>query len=157
MSGMNEFMPEQNEKYMKEHTTSNNHEESKNDENEVLLGGNLSAFESNLLNVTQSLSTMLSQIEQLKTEVAVLKQQKKELDEYKEKQRKDMDTLELFLTDEKYNVNLMEYYDIFKEQGFEDMDILKELTDDGLQEIGIIKLAHRMKILRGIKILKSNS
>eukprot|EP01084_Bolivina_argentea_P038847 71816_1 len=63
------------------------------------------------------------------------------------------DELKTFFSDSKYKINSMEYYNLFKQHGFNDMDIFKELTDDDLMSIGMEKKAHRMKILRGIKIL----
>jgi len=57
-----------------------------------------------------------------------------------------------FLENNKYKVNLPEYYYTFKDSGFETMDGLRELTDKDLVEMKISKKAHRFKILKGIRI-----
>ena len=153
MSGMNEFSPSENQKFVEDHNVDIKDDEVNGDED-------FNDFEANLINVTNSLSTMLEQIEKLKFEVADLKRQKEELDNDERKMNENggvdnLDELEIFLSSDKYKVNLMEYYTILKDEGFDDMDILKELTDEGLKGIGIVKLAHRMKILRGIKLLNT--
>eukprot|EP01084_Bolivina_argentea_P142085 249624_1 len=71
-----------------------------------------------------------------------------------DEKKEEIDELKMFLTDNKYKVNLIQYYNVFKEQGFEEMDVLIELTDQDLSnDLKINKKAHRLKILRGIKIL----
>ena len=57
-----------------------------------------------------------------------------------------------FLENNKYKVNLPEYYYTFKDAGFERIDGMKELTDTDLVEMRISKKAHRFKILKGIRI-----
>ena len=48
-------------------------------------------------------------------------------------------------------VELPEYYDIFIEHGFDDMRLIKNVTNEDLKEIGIDKLGHRKKLLRCIQ------
>ena len=73
-----------------------------------------------------------------------------------EKKEEEIDELEIFLTDEKYKIKLIEYYDILKQEGFIDLDTIKELTDKDLIDININKKAHRIKILRAIKVINQN-
>merc|ERR1712113_181801 len=75
----------------------------------------------------------------------------------KHEKKEEIDELKSFLTHKKYKVYLIEYYNVFKEEGFEEMDLLKDLTDNDLKnDLKIMKKAHRMKILRGIRILNQN-
>jgi len=60
----------------------------------------------------------------------------------------DDDALKVWLN----NIQMAEYYDLFNEQGFcEHMDSLQKLTNDELREMGITKMAHRIKILSKIE------
>ena len=49
------------------------------------------------------------------------------------------------------DINLLEYYNIFNENGFDDLDSLSDITSQDLLEMNIKKLAHRKKILKKIK------
>merc|ERR1712113_370880 len=74
-----------------------------------------------------------------------------------EEKKEELDELKDFLTNDKYRVKLPQYYDVFKDEGFEELDVLKELTDkDLMEDLKIAKKAHRIKILRGIKLLNVN-
>eukprot|EP01084_Bolivina_argentea_P158020 275311_1 len=53
-------------------------------------------------------------------------------------------------------VNLEEYYDVFIENGFEDIESLQDLDENIMNSIGITKVGHRMKLMKYIKNLKSN-
>ncbi len=59
----------------------------------------------------------------------------------------------------KYWINnivcMKEYYDIFVQNGIDDIDIIKDLNMDELIEIGINKLGHRKKIMNEIDKLKN--
>eukprot|EP01083_Nonionella_stella_P136144 414110_1 len=48
------------------------------------------------------------------------------------------------------DLGLEEYSVVFTENGFETIKELQELTKDDLKELGVVKMAHRMKIQRGI-------
>ena len=45
-------------------------------------------------------------------------------------------------------VGLPQYYDIFIENGFDDMEIISEMTVEHLKQIGIDKIGHQTKILK---------
>jgi len=68
-------------------------------------------------------------------------------DELSEKQRELLQWLE--------ERELDEYFCVFRKHGFDDLASLKFLTMNELNEIGIEKLGHRMKILHSIEKLKS--
>ena len=53
-------------------------------------------------------------------------------------------------------VELPEYFDMFIENGLDDLDILQDINEDELISIGISKLGHRKKILKYIKVLATN-
>jgi len=48
----------------------------------------------------------------------------------------------------------LEYYRNFKDEGFDDLDILSELNDADLDSMHIKRRGHRKKILRGVQLLK---
>ena len=53
-------------------------------------------------------------------------------------------------------VKLPEYYDLFIENGIEDLDTVKILTMEGLKGMGIDKVGHQMKMLSQIVKLNEN-
>ena len=57
----------------------------------------------------------------------------------------------------KNECNLLEYYNLFIENGFDDIDLIFDLNNNDLIEIGIKKKGHRMKILKEIKKTKEGN
>ena len=51
-------------------------------------------------------------------------------------------------------VHCSEYYDNFIENGFDELSIVADCDETQLINIGIDKIGHRLKILRGIKKYK---
>ena len=54
------------------------------------------------------------------------------------------------------NVGLEEYYDIFMENGLDDIEILKQINNDHLTQIGVHKIGHRIKIMKYIALLQDS-
>ena len=52
-------------------------------------------------------------------------------------------------------VKLPQYFDLLMENGFEDMESMKDITMEHLQEIGISKLGHRVKFMKAVTTLKT--
>ena len=50
-------------------------------------------------------------------------------------------------------LGLPQYLEVFKQQGFERLDTLIEITESHLKQLGIDKMGHRMMILKGIREL----
>ena len=50
-------------------------------------------------------------------------------------------------------LKMPQYLDVFKSQGFDQLDMLRELEDCHLRELGIHKMGHRFKILKAIRQL----
>eukprot|EP01083_Nonionella_stella_P303053 1047480_1 len=61
------------------------------------------------------------------------------------------DRLRVWLT----NVVGLPYFDLFIENGIEDLDTIKEFTQNELQMIGIDKIGHRIKIMKCIRTLET--
>eukprot|EP01083_Nonionella_stella_P159585 520729_1 len=94
-----------------------------------------------------------------------IEDEKKRLRSQKEKQRQKDELNELYQkretkqTERKPSqfeaflsgLRLTQYMDAFTEEGFETMDQLQEINDGQLKEIGILKMGHRLKILKGIR------
>ena len=112
-----------------------------------------------LQNVKQNITKLTKENNDLKQELNGIKSKLQQLDadsnKNDEEKKEPLDELKDFLTNNKYKVQLPDYYDILKEEGFDDMEILKEIKDEDLLDIGIRKKAHRMKIVRGIAILRA--
>jgi len=54
-----------------------------------------------------------------------------------------------------YKVQLPQYFDLFIENGLDDMDDIKDLTDAELAYIGVTKLGHRKKMLRAMQSVQA--
>ena len=54
-------------------------------------------------------------------------------------------------------LKLPQYLDLFESQGFDELEMLSDLTDVLLKELGINKMGHRMKILKAINELHEQS
>ena len=67
--------------------------------------------------------------------------------------RESNDALGQWLCD---GLKLSQYYDKFKEEGFDDISMISHLDNDDLLELGVHKMAHRKKILNAIKLLKKS-
>ena len=52
-------------------------------------------------------------------------------------------------------VRLPEYFELLIENGFEDMESMKDMTMEHLREMGIDKMGHRIKLMKGIAALKA--
>lgn len=65
------------------------------------------------------------------------------------KERKEL--LKLWMVQ---TVQLPEYFELFVENGLEELDVVKDIDDKILTEIGIKKVGHRMKLLKHIQSLR---
>ena len=72
-------------------------------------------------------SQLKDRVQQIDTELENARKCEEEKQQEADKQ-KETDQLKIFLTADKYRVRLIEYYDLFKNEGIEDMDTLKEMT-----------------------------
>ena len=52
-------------------------------------------------------------------------------------------------------VHLPRYFELLKEDGFDDMESVQDLTDNDLKAIDITKTGHRRKLLRNAAKLRS--
>ena len=53
-------------------------------------------------------------------------------------------------------LKLPEYTDVFIENGIENLNVVRMLTQTELNQIGISKIGHRMQIMRAISMLNGN-
>eukprot|EP01083_Nonionella_stella_P273318 927078_1 len=138
--------------------------EMKGDENEALLQHVLDEcenmrreqqeFKAKEKQLQNELNEKEKTIKTLSDSYDLMMQQMRNEDDEKAKESKD--ELKSFLSSRKYRVDLMDLYHLFKEEGFDDFEMFSELTDNDLNDIGIRKKAHRMKILRGIRIWETS-
>ena len=52
-------------------------------------------------------------------------------------------------------VKLPQYFELLIENGFEDMESMKDITMEHLREMGIDKMGHRIKLMKSIAALKA--
>jgi len=106
---------------------------------------------------TPNVMSVASEILMLKEELKSLQMKVSELEEekdrhgYRSKQHSKQCELRAWLRDE---VGLSEYFDVFVENGFENLEAVKMLTLNELNVIGIEKLGHKMLLLHHIKQLQ---
>merc|ERR1711879_803046 len=62
----------------------------------------------------------------------------------------EADAVAVWLRD---TVRLPQYLELFESEGFDELEVLVDLTDPLLKQIGIKKMGHRMKIMKEIKKL----
>ena len=101
------------------------------------------------------LITMISKMEQ---DMAAMNQRlrKLEADRVIDAQSSNEDTERMkFKKWMENKVKLPQYFELFIEQGFEDMENMKDITMEHLREMGIDKMGHRMKLMKSIAALKA--
>eukprot|EP01084_Bolivina_argentea_P234737 395164_1 len=98
----------------------------------------------NVTNVTASILSMKKQIKQIQKDINK---------NNNNVSLSDKKQLKLWFTNV---VKLPEYFDIFIEQGFEDLQSVKYVTANELELMGISKIGHKMKLLRFIAKLNEN-
>ena len=52
-----------------------------------------------------------------------------------EEKKEEIDELKSFLEDQHFKVNLPQYYKMFQQEGYDDFDVIKELTFDDLEKV----------------------
>ena len=118
------------------------------------------SIQNELQNIKQNITKLTQENKTLKQEISGIKSKLQEIDgnnNSNEEEKEPLDELKDFLTNIKYKVQLPDYYDVLKEEGFDDMEMLKEIKDEDLLDVGIKKKAHRMRIIRGITILNAGN
>ena len=103
-------------------------------------------------NQSQSVE-ILAMMNQLKEEMAALKEAQNQGDEELKEETEEM-KLKKWMEEE---VKLPQYFDLLKENGFEDLDGVQDLTDNDLREMGIEKMGHRRKIIKFVSKLKATN
>ena len=90
---------------------------------------------------------MRKEVEEMKRNMDVLMEEKVEKDGRRDGKREEM---KKWMRDV---VGLPEYVDLLVENGMDDLDVIKHLTANDLQGIGIDKVGHKIKIVKEIEIL----
>ena len=101
--------------------------------------------------VTQRVQALQESMEQIKVTQYNILSQLKENGVDDTKYDDEHHALRAWLCD---GLHLEEYYDVFVEEGFEDISLLCYLDEDDLIKLKVNKMAHRKKLLNAIKILK---
>ena len=101
-------------------------------------------------NQSQSVE-ILAMMNKLKEEVAVLKEAHNQGDEELKEETEEM-KLKKWMEEE---VKLPQYFELLKEDGFDDLESVQDVADDDLKAMGIDKTGHRKKILKFVAKLKA--
>ena len=90
---------------------------------------------------------MRKQIQSIQRQLDELKRMKgnftSDMDD--EKDLNDKERVEKWL---KERVKLPQYFELFIEQGFDDLDSIKDVTKEDLNQMGIDKVGHQRKIIK---------
>ena len=54
----------------------------------------------------------------------------------------------------KDKVKLSQYFQVFVEQGFDDLEHIKDITKEDLEQMGIDKVGHQRRILKQAKLIQ---
>ena len=54
-----------------------------------------------------------------------------------------------------YTVKLPQYFEVLRDNGFEDLESMRDITMEHLREIGIDKIGHRLKLMKSVAVLKA--
>eukprot|EP01083_Nonionella_stella_P179101 634752_1 len=126
----------------------------------------LSSSMDKLVNTVQSLQQQFTDLQQrmhvheeekdsidsLRAEIKVMKHDLRKLASIAKNDPKQLE-LKSWLQNE---VGFPQYYDIFMENGIEDLSITSLLTMETIKRMGIDKMGHQMKILRAVTKLNNN-
>ena len=96
-----------------------------------------------LEDLRKEMNIMKQSIQKMTLQSASNNQQDKEQEEVKKRMSK--------------KVKYPQYFDLFIENGFESMEIIKEIRMNDLHQIGIDKLGHKIKIMKEIAILNQDT
>ena len=103
-------------------------------------------------NQSQSVE-IFAMMNQLKEEMAALKEAQNQGDEELKEETEEM-KLKKWMEDE---VKLPQYFELLKEDGFDDLESVLDVTEDDLKAMGIDKTGHRRKILKFVTKLKAKN
>ena len=103
-------------------------------------------------NQSQSVE-ILAMMNQLKEEVAALREAQNQGDEELKEETEEM-KLKKWMEDE---VKLPQYFELLKEDGFDDLESVQDVTEDDLKAMGIDKTGHRRKIMKFVTKLKAKN
>ena len=116
-----------------------------------------SATQSKYVEFKQSESNMLRYVEvsemmnKFKQEMAVMMEAKNERDDEDLREENEKMKLEKWMENE---VKLPQYLKLLKDDGFDDLEIVQDLTENDLRAMGIDKTGHRRKIIKFVGKLK---
>ena len=96
--------------------------------------------------------TIIEMLKETKKEIELLKNSGNIRD--KDGKDKKLHPVEIWLKDV---VKLPEYYPLFEENGFDDMNVVKMLNMQQMEKLGINKLGHQLKIMGAVENLKQDN
>ena len=96
---------------------------------------------------------ILAMVNQLKKEMRALREAQNPGDEELKEETEEM-KLKKWMEDE---VKLPQYFELLKEDGFDDLESVQDVTEDDLKAMGINKTGHRRKIIKFVTKLKATN
>ena len=94
---------------------------------------------------------ILAMMNQLKEEVAALKEANNHRNNEELKEETEEMKLKKWMDDV---VKLPQYFELLKEDGFDDLESVQDLTDNDLKAMGVTKTGHRRMLLRNVAKLQ---
>jgi len=97
-------------------------------------------------------SAMMKEFGKLKEQIARLQKQANRNDDDEQKEEEtEQEKVKKWLES---TVKLPQYYQVFIDEGVEDMESVQDLSVQNLRDIGIVKVGHQNKIMKYAKLLK---
>ena len=109
-------------------------------------------IEKRFLSMEDKFDSLKATLESVTSRISELSEDMTRLQERQGIQKKEESKLKKWMENE---VKLPQYVDLLMENGFEDMESMRDITMEHLREIGIDKIGHRLKLMKSVAKLKA--
>ena len=110
--------------------------------------------QSQSVEILAQIAALTQQMGVLQQEFAVLKESENKDGDEEVQEQPEAEKLRKWMRDE---VKLPRYFNVLKDNGFDNMESLQDLTSWDLKEMGIDKMGHRRRIMRNVNMLRAGS
>ena len=109
-------------------------------------------IEKRFRSVEDQFDSLKATLESMTSRISQLSEDMMRLQERQGIQQNEESKLQKWMENE---VKLPQYFELLMENGFEDMESMSDITMEHLREIGIEKMGHRLKLMKGIAKLRA--
>ena len=110
--------------------------------------------QSQSVEILAQIAALTQQMGVLQQEFAVLKESENKDGDEEVQEQPEAEKLRKWMKDE---VKLPRYFNVLRDNGFDNLESLQDLTDWDLKEMGIDKMGHRRRIMRNVNMLRAGS